>query len=172
MSLDTLHQKQLLPTDHRPLQQIPAILMCKNSLVRAGIRHIINGTRFIVAGEVDDRDQSCLPFLVASSALYIIRERHSADALAKMVVDLKGRPLARVVVLADDLDHKTIMRAFDAGMDGLCSTRMERHVLLKVLELVMLGGTFIPTALSLAMLTETCQAHGDKPSETAAVTSA
>ncbi len=136
MSLDTLHQKHLLPTDQGLLQQVSAILICENSLVRAGIRHILDGTPFMVA-------------------------------------DLKAQcPSARVVVLADCLDPTTMMRALQAGMNGLCSTRMGRDALIKVLELVMLGETFISSAVVLTMLDDMPQAPESQPNMTPALTPA
>jgi two-component system nitrate/nitrite response regulator NarL len=88
-----------------------------------------------------------------------------------MVADLKAQyPSARVVVFADHLDPVTMMRALQAGVNGLCSTRMERDALLKALELVMLGETFIASALVLTMLDETSQAHESRQAITSAVT--
>ena len=172
MSLDTLHQKQLLPTDQDPLQQIPAFLLCENSLVRAGIRHILDGTHFMVAEELED-SSGRLASPDAAPALYIIHDSHSADALAEMVADLKAAcPSTRVVVLADHVDPTTMMRALQAGMNGLCSTRMGRDALIKVLELVMLGETFIPSALVLTTLNELPQAHENRSSMTSSLGSA
>src|SRR5215211_1909925 len=103
MGLSTLHQKQLLPIHQVLPEPIPTILVCKNSLVRAGIRHILDGTRYVVADEPED--SSTLPAASdASPVLYILDDSHSADALAKIVKDLKAQcSSARVVVLADHL---------------------------------------------------------------------
>jgi two-component system nitrate/nitrite response regulator NarL len=159
MSFDTLHQNQLLPIHHLPFQQIPAILICRNSLVRAGIRHILDGTRFTVAREPEK--SSKLPaFPDASPALYIIGESYSADTLLEIVAALKAQcPWARVVVLADHLDPQTMMRALQAGVNGLCSTTMDRDALVKALELVMLGETFISSAMALTLLNGVSQPH-------------
>jgi two-component system nitrate/nitrite response regulator NarL len=169
MGLSTLHQKQLLPIHQVPPEPIPAILICGNSLVRAGIRHILDGTRYVV---VDELEGSSTPSAAsdASPALYILDESHTADALAKIVEDLRTQsPSARVVVLADHLDPITMMRALQAGLNGLCSTRMERDALLKALELVVLGETFIASALVLTMLDETSQAPESRQAMTSAV---
>jgi two-component system nitrate/nitrite response regulator NarL len=79
---------------------------------------------------------------------------------------------ARVVVLADHLDPITMMRALDAGVNGLCSTSMDRDALLKALDLVMLGETFIASALVLTILDEASQAPESRPNITPAVTHA
>jgi two-component system nitrate/nitrite response regulator NarL len=154
MGISTLHQKQLLPIHQVPIQQIPAFLICNNSLVRAGIRHILNGTRYVVAGDVE-----------GSSKPY------SADALPEVVADLIAQcPSARVVVLTDHLDPATMMRALHAGVNGLCSTSMDRGTLLKALDLVMLGETFIASALVLTILDEASQAHESGLNITSALT--
>ncbi len=162
MSLNTMHESY----------QISVILICKNSLVRAGIRHILNNTRFIVAGEIENTSE--LPhFANTPPALYILDESYSADALAEAVAELKAQsPSARVVVFADHLNPKTIMQALQAGMDGVCSTRMEHNPLIKALELVMLGETFIPAALALTTLNEMSHAQGGQPNTSTTLTPA
>src|SRR4028118_2398610 len=90
MGLSTLHQKQLLPIHPVLPEPILTILSCRNSLVRAGIRHILDGTRYVVAKELDD--SSTLPATSdASPVLYILDDSHSADALAKMVGELRAK---------------------------------------------------------------------------------
>ena len=172
MSFNTLHQKQLLPIQQVPLQQIPTILICKNSLVRAGIRHIVDGSHYVVT---EDLESSSKPSAASGAlpVLYILDESHSADALAETVADLTAQcSSARVVVLADHLDSITMMRALDAGVNGLCSTSMDRDALLKALDLVMLGETFIASALVLTILDEASQAPESRPNITPAVTHA
>ncbi len=167
-----MHQEQLLPTDQGPLQQIPTILICRNSLVRAGIHHILDSTRFMVAREPETSSQ--LPaFPDASPALYIVGESQSADVLLEIVAVLKSQcPWAQIVVLADHLDPETMKRTLQAGVNGLCSTRTDRAALIKALELVMLGETFVASALVLTMLDGMSQAHESRPSITPALTPA
>jgi len=147
-----------------PPHEVPTILICNNSLVRAGIRHILDGTRFMVAGEDED---SSIPSASPDAAppLYILDDSHPADALAETIASLKARySTARVVVLADYLAPDTMVRAWQAGMNGLCSATMDQAALIKALELVMLGETFIPSAMVLAILDELPPDHETKPS--------
>ena len=170
MRLNTVHQEQLLPTEHGLLQQIPTILICRNSLVCAGIRHILDGTRFVVAWEPETSSQPPA-FPDASPALYIVGESHSADMLLETVAVLKAQcPWARVVVLAEHLDPDTMKRALQAGVNGLCSTGMDRAALIQALELVILGETFIPSAFALTMLNGLPQAHETEPNMPPALT--
>jgi two-component system nitrate/nitrite response regulator NarL len=172
MNPNTLQQKRLLPTDQGSSQPIPTILIGRNSLVRAGVCHILDGTPFVVAGEFEDSSQ--LPAtLIAPPTLCIISESHPTDALVGIVAGLKAQsPSARVVVFADHLNPKTILQLLQAGMDGLCSPRMDREALLKALALVMLGETFIPVALALMGFDKVSHAHKDEPDMTPALTPA
>jgi two-component system nitrate/nitrite response regulator NarL len=148
------------------------MLICKNVLARAGIRHILNGTSFIVEGELEDSSTLSAAY-DTSPVLYMLDDSHSADALAGTVANLKAQcASARVVVLADRLEPATMMRALHAGMDGLCSTSMSRDALIKALELVMLGETFISSAFSLAMLNDLSERHESQPNTPPALTPA
>jgi two-component system, NarL family, nitrate/nitrite response regulator NarL len=162
MSLDPVYKSQPIPT----------ILNCRNSLVRAGIRYILDGTRYDVTGDLEGSSKpSVAPG--ALPVLYILDGGHSVDALAEMAADLIAQSsAARVVILADYLDPITMMRALQAGVSGLCSTRMDRAALLKAVDLVMLGETFIASALVLTMLDGASQAHESRPGTTPALTPA
>jgi two-component system nitrate/nitrite response regulator NarL len=56
-------------------------------------------------------------------------------------------PEARIVVMADHFDLSFVRRGHDAGVDGFCLTASSRDVLIKSLELVMLGETMLPASL-------------------------
>jgi two-component system nitrate/nitrite response regulator NarL len=75
-------------------------------------------------------------------------------------------------MLADHLDPATIVRALNAGIHGLCSTGMERDALIKALELVMLGETFISSAMALTMLNGTPQPQESASNVTPGLTAA
>jgi two-component system, NarL family, nitrate/nitrite response regulator NarL len=55
-------------------------------------------------------------------------------------------------MMADDLTIPEVVRLCQAGLGGLCPTAMPRSALLKVLELVILGETFLPAAVSFELL--------------------
>jgi two-component system nitrate/nitrite response regulator NarL len=126
------------------------LLLCKSSLVRAGLRRILAGTRFTVWDETATSSapwpalHDGLPFLC------IVDESPSLDELPALVAHLKTQyPSARVVLLYTSLEPKALMRAYGAGLSGICSTATRPEALLKALELVMLGESFIPSAVIL-----------------------
>ena len=56
-----------------------------------------------------------------------------------------------------------MVQAFQAGLDGLCLTAMNREALIKALELVMLGETFIASALALSLWDEASRQRQARP---------
>jgi two-component system nitrate/nitrite response regulator NarL len=90
--------------------------------------------------------------------LFILCESRSTEELAATVETLKAQqPLSRVVVLADTMDPDTAVQLCGAGMDGFCPTSMDRHALIKALEIVILGETYIPASIGLALLEQARQ---------------
>ncbi|QRM32115.1 response regulator transcription factor [Microvirga sp. VF16] len=61
-------------------------------------------------------------------------------------------PSVRLVMMADDLPIQEVVQLCQVGLGGICPTTMPRSSLLKVLELVMLGGTFLPGSVSVKLL--------------------
>ena len=56
-----------------------------------------------------------------------------------------------------------MVQAFQAGLDGLCFTAMNREALIKALELVMLGETYIASALALRLWDEASRQRQARP---------
>lgn len=57
-------------------------------------------------------------------------------------------------VVQSRLDNQTVIQLYQAGLDGLCSTAVERLSLIHTLELVMLGEVFIPGSIVVEMHNE------------------
>ncbi|ANY82335.1 hypothetical protein BB934_28905 (plasmid) [Microvirga ossetica] len=71
-----------------------------------------------------------------------------------------------MVLLTGHMEPAAIVPAFQAGLDGLCSTAMDSEPLIKALELVMLGESFIPAAAGIALFQQRqarLQAHAGGP---------
>jgi two-component system nitrate/nitrite response regulator NarL len=59
------------------------------------------------------------------------------------------------------LEPNAALRLYKAGLSGLCSPTMLGSGLVKALELVVAGETFIPAAVGLALLGQSCQSRPD-----------
>jgi two-component system nitrate/nitrite response regulator NarL len=153
MSFNVASNEQAVSFAQDPSREIPTALICKNTLVRTGVTTILSGTNFVVSdasyGAASSQDKTML---------CLICDGYEPDELAHTIGELKEQhPSARVVVLADDLESQVLKAALEAGLNGLCSTAMDQRALIKVLELVMLGETYVPTAIALKMLSQPAQ---------------
>jgi two-component system nitrate/nitrite response regulator NarL len=153
MRHDVVYKEQILPIAQDPYQNVTTVLICQNLLLRTGISHILSGTRFILTKESCDDLANLPPFTDNVPMLFIICESRPAADYATAVEQLKAQySSARVVVLADAMEPETAMQLCRAGMDGFCPTSMDRHALVKALEIVILGETYIPASIGLMLL--------------------
>lgn len=150
MVVEGVSEQQGFLRTHDAGEPTMTLLLCKSSLVRAGIGRILAGTRFTVWDETVPSNSPRPAPHDAPPVLCIVDENHSLDELPALVAHLKSHnPSARVVLLYTSLEPKALMRAYEAGLSGICSTTMRPEALFKVLELVMLGEPFIPSAVVL-----------------------
>ena len=149
MGEDNIYKAQILPLARAPVHPVATHVICRNTLLRFGIASILSDTHFMVADEaVDDWSDPSGPH-EKTRALVLLCEVLPPDAYLEQVEKLKTRcPSVRVVILADHLDLRSVLQLCMAGLDGLCPTSMSRDALLKALELVMLGETYLPASLS------------------------
>lgn len=137
---------------------ISIALLCENALLRTGLQHILSGTPFVVselgsgAGATSFRKDAQEP------TLCLIEANQDAKQISEAVRRAKEYfPRARVVALADQLDLRRVRLVLDAGVDGFCLTGASREVLIKSLELVVLGETVLPTVFMRAVLDRLAQ---------------
>ncbi len=166
MSRDAVYNEQAHSTARNTSSNVTTVLVCQNTLIRSGISHILAGTRFVISDEPFERTSE-LPVLC------LIHTDQAADDLPATIERLKAQwPSARVVVLTDHMEPAALVQAVRAGLDGLCSTAMDREPLIKALELVMLGEIFILPAVVQSLLSEVTRHQQATPDGTALLRSA
>jgi two-component system nitrate/nitrite response regulator NarL len=80
---------------------------------------------------------------------------NSSEKLFNFIELLKKRlPEAKIVLVADQFDVRLVRRGFAAGVDGFCSAASGREVLIKSLELVMMGERILPGMLVRSLLSQ------------------
>jgi two-component system nitrate/nitrite response regulator NarL len=93
------------------------------------------------------------PLSDATPTLVIVDGSDAASSLAETVTTLKGQyPQARIALIADGSDLSSVKLARSVGVDGFCSSAGGREVLIKSLELVMMGEAVLPTHLMTLLL--------------------
>lgn len=142
--------------------RITTFLICSNTVLRAGLTHILSDSRFALADDVVEPTLDLSGRTRSEPVLFLLCESLAPDEYCAVLERLKAQhPLAQVVVLADHLEPDAALRLYNAGLSGLCSPTMVESGLLKALELVVAGETFIPAAVGLALLEQSCQSRSD-----------
>ncbi|MBJ6128464.1 LuxR C-terminal-related transcriptional regulator [Microvirga splendida] len=155
MDQDVVYKAQILPLARDPLYHVTTYLLCRNTLLRTGIAQLLAGSHFVPS----DDASAGVPDLSATDdnppTLILICESLSPEGYGELLGELKERcPGARLVLLADHLEPQAIGQLAKSGLNGLCSTGMSQEAMLKALELVMLGETFLPASVAFALLSE------------------
>jgi two-component system nitrate/nitrite response regulator NarL len=131
------------------------VLICKNSLLREGLKHLLADTCFTVSDTVFDEPPPWRPRLHTQPALFIVDASNSSARLIEIVRPLKERHgEARIVFVAHDFELGFIRLGLAAGVDGFCLAGSDREVLIKSLELVMMGEKLVPGALIRSIVSE------------------
>jgi two-component system, NarL family, nitrate/nitrite response regulator NarL len=144
-------QPQLLA--HCASPRITTLLICRNTVLHTGLRHILSDTQFALADDVFEPTSDISAFAGSEPVLVLLCESLSPDEYLEALVRLKAQcPSAWVVILADHLEPNAVMRLHGAGLSGLCSPAMVGSSLVKALELVVAGETFLSAAVGLALL--------------------
>ena len=127
----------------------PAILtalICGSALLRTGLQHVLRNTPFAIAEAASVIDPKRLQYYSPSTALMIIEASQNTSRVLEVIRQVRGRSSdIRVVALADRFDLDFVLLGRDAGVNGFCLTASRPEVLIKSLEMVMLGESVLPT---------------------------
>src|SRR5918995_2461923 len=128
-------------------------LLCRNSLVSIGLKHLLEGTCFSITSIASDPGSFSHLCRDGTPTLVIVDGSDGVSSLAETVTTLKGLyPEARIAGIANGLEINSVKLARGAGADGFCWSAGGREVLIKSLELVMLGEAVLPTHLMTLLL--------------------
>lgn len=131
------------------------VLICKNSLLREGLKHLLADTCFAVSDTIFDEPPPWRPRLYIQPALFIVDASNSSARLIEIARLLKERHSeARIVFVAHNFEVGFIRLGLAAGVDGFCLAASDREVLVKSLELVMMGERFVPGPLVHSIVSE------------------
>jgi two-component system, NarL family, nitrate/nitrite response regulator NarL len=140
-----------LPTDDRASGVEPTVataLICKSSLLRSGLQQILRGTPFVLAEAGTFTGPRLIQDGTPEPALFIIEAGQDTSRMLEVVRAAKQRSAhTRVVVLADQFDLGIVRIGHEAGVDGFCERASAPGILIKSLELVMLGEPVIPSGV-------------------------
>jgi two-component system nitrate/nitrite response regulator NarL len=133
--------------------RITTLLICRNTVLHAGLRHILSDTPFAVAHDVFDPASDVSVFAGSEPILILLCDGRSPNEHLGTLERLKAQcPSAWVVILADHVEPDAVVRLYEVGLNGLGSPAMAGSSLIKALELVVAGEIFVPAAVGLALL--------------------
>jgi two-component system, NarL family, nitrate/nitrite response regulator NarL len=143
-------------------EEFVTILVCDNPLLSTGLEILLANTRFAVSEIGFHEPSPRRPHLYTQPDLFIVDASNSSQDKLEFIKRLKvQQPDARVVVVSSHFDVSFVRLGIDAGIDGFCLATSDREVLIKSLELIMMGEKLLPGALLLSMLSE--MTSGAKP---------
>jgi two-component system nitrate/nitrite response regulator NarL len=136
---------------------VTTVMICDNALLRFGLQQILQGTPFVVTEVASATRPGQLRQLAPKPALVIIEVlQNIGQTLEAIRLARKQSPQARIVALADQFDVSFVRLGREAGVDGFCVAAADPRVLLKSLELVMLGESVMPLGALRSIINEVC----------------
>jgi two-component system, NarL family, nitrate/nitrite response regulator NarL len=155
MSLHSIHEGNhaLAARDE---SQISTVLICGNFILGEGIKHILSDTCFRVQEGAVHHPSSLSGVTEAEVILFVVEATRSSSDIAGIIRELKAQcEAARIVLLTDSLEGNFIVLAYQAGAAGVLHTGTAPEVLIKSLELIMLGESVFPAAAILSAVNGT-----------------
>jgi two-component system nitrate/nitrite response regulator NarL len=129
---------------------IPTALICDNFLMHSGLWAILQDTVFDLAVASSETglassETGLLQGATLEPALILIDAQQTTSRMLEITRQMRQHfPRARIVALSDQFDLSFVQSGHAAGVNGFCSAACAPDVLIKSLELVMLGETVLP----------------------------
>ena len=144
------------------------ILAGKTSLLKEGLAEILRSANFRILTTISCADDLPASKVQPCQQLFLIV--HTGDDFSSAVEQIglfkSRRPGGRIAIVADRYRLDELVSAFRAGANGYFVEVMTSHILIKSLELVMMGETVFPPAfLSFALDPESEGVRAETPRE-------
>lgn len=135
--------------EHVAARSMKTLLIEPNALLREGLRRILAETEYSPSAAAASLDEiGSLAGFDSSTIVLIIDASRDHDETCRQARALKeSNPSAKVVMLIEQYDLKQVVAAFQAGADAYLKKSISHEVLVKSLDLVMLGEAIFPGAI-------------------------
>jgi two-component system nitrate/nitrite response regulator NarL len=130
-------------------QAVPTLLVEPNTLLREGLKRILAETPYHLVATTSNLDEAQgLETTGPAPVLFIVDAANDHHVTFQQVQQFKEKQSeARIVLLVDRYDPRQVMAAFQAGADAYLMKSVSCEVLVKSLDLVMLGEAVFPSAV-------------------------
>lgn len=128
---------------------VPTLLVEPNALLREGLKRILAETPYRLVASAANLDEARRVWVPQDGPyLVVIDATTDHAAVCREMQEFKAeRPSSRMVMLVDHYDLKQVLSAFQAGADAYLVKSVSCEVLVKSLDLVMLGEAVFPSAV-------------------------
>lgn len=135
--------------DHAAARPIRTFLVEPNALLREGLRRILSETVYapsVAAGSLDEVSSQCGPD--SGTVVLIADASRDHEVLCRQAKLLKEQNSnVKVVMLVEQYDLTHVLDAFRSGADAYLKKSISYEVLVKSLDLVLLGEVIFPGAI-------------------------
>ncbi|MEA2725943.1 MAG: two-component system, NarL family, nitrate/nitrite response regulator NarL [Acetobacteraceae bacterium] len=127
-------------------QAVPAAIIDKSALFRAGLMHILSGSQFCVTAACPTLQDLPEQALDDTPCVALIGLDKDVEAVLSRIAVLKQKHKGlRVIVFSEHLHPEQFLAALGAGADGyLLRNEISPDAVLKSLELVLVEGVVVP----------------------------
>jgi two-component system nitrate/nitrite response regulator NarL len=131
------------------VRPIKTLLVEPNALLREGLRRILSETTYAPSAVAASLDELGLASGSDSNSIVLIVDAsRDHEQTCRQTRQLKEEnPTAKVVMLIEQYDLKQVLAAFQAGADAYLKKTISCEVLVKSLDLVVLGEAIFPVAI-------------------------
>jgi two-component system nitrate/nitrite response regulator NarL len=122
------------------------VIIDKSALFRAGLTHILSGSKFRVAAECSTLHDLPEQALGSAGCVALIGLDSNVEMVLSRITTLKQKHAGlRVIVLSEQFHAERFLAAIGAGADGyLLRNEISPNAVLKSLELVLVEGVVVP----------------------------
>jgi two-component system nitrate/nitrite response regulator NarL len=135
-------------TANRLTSTISTALICDSFLLRSGLQQILWDSPFAIAETTPVTGPKRLQYCAPNTFLVIIEATRNTTRVLEIIRQVKEWSAeTQIVALADQFDLGFVRVAHEAGVNGFCLSASGPDVLIKSLELVILGESVLPFAV-------------------------
>jgi len=150
--------------EHAAARPVRTLLVEPNALLREGLRRILSETTYapsVAAGTIEEVLSQCAPD--SGTVVLVVDTSRDHEGICRQTKLLKEQnPNAKVVMLVEHYDLTQVLAAFRSGADAYLKKFISYEVLVKSLDLVLLGEAIFPGAILDLLRDQEAQAEQSK----------
>lgn len=149
------------------VQAVSTLLVEPNTLLREGLKRILTETSYKLVASAASLDEALRIWAPDDGPFLLIMDAAADhEGACRQIRQLKeGHSSARVVMLVDGYDLKQVLAAFQSCADAYLIKSVSCEVLVKSLDLVMLGESVFPSAILSLMRDQALQVPDHEDNE-------